>query len=96
MLLYGDEPLAVDHAKDQWLWDVEGNKYLDFFGGILTVSVGHCNDEVVAAADAQLHKLGHTSTLYINEITIKVAEKIAQITPGRLKRCFFTNSGHRG
>ena len=93
MLLYGDEPLAVDRAKDQWLWDVEGNKYLDFFGGILTVSVGHCNDEVVAAADEQLHKLGHTSTLYINEITIKVAEKIAQITPGRLKRCFFTNSG---
>ncbi len=93
MLLYGDEPLAVDHAKDQWLWDVEGNKYLDFFGGILTVSVGHCNDEVVAAADAQLHKLGHTSTLYINEITIRVAEKIAQITPGRLKHCFFTNSG---
>ncbi len=93
MLLYGDEPLAVDRAKDQWLWDVEGNKYLDFFGGILTVSIGHCNDEVVAAADEQLHKLGHTSTLYINEITIKVAEKIAQITPGRLKHCFFTNSG---
>ena len=93
MLLYGDEPLAVERAKDQWLWDVEGNKYLDFFGGILTVSVGHCNDEVTAAADEQLYKLGHTSTLYINEITIKVAEKIAQITPGRLKRCFFTNSG---
>ena len=93
MLLYGDEPLAVERAKDQWLWDVEGNKYLDFFGGILTVSVGHCNDEVVAAADEQLHKLGHTSTLYINEITLKVAEKIAQITPGRLKHCFFTNSG---
>ncbi len=93
MLLYGDEPLAIDHAKNQWVWDVEGNKYLDFFGGILTVSIGHCNDEVVEATYEQMKTAGHTSTLYINEITIKVAEKIAEISPGRLQYCFFTNSG---
>lgn len=93
MLYYGDEPLAVDHAKGNYLWDVEGNRYLDFFGGILTVSVGHCNDEVVEATVAQLRTAGHTSTLYLNEITIKVAEKIAEITPGRLQHTFFTNSG---
>ena len=93
MLYYGDEPLAVAKAKDQYLWDVEGNKYLDFFGGILTVSVGHCNDEVVAATAEQLRTTGHTSTLYLNEITIKVAEKIAEITPGKLQYSFFTNSG---
>jgi 4-aminobutyrate aminotransferase-like enzyme len=93
MLYYGDEPLAVERAKDQYLWDVEGNRYLDFFGGILTVSVGHCNDEVVEATAAQLRTAGHTSTLYLNEITIKVAEKIAEVTPGRLQYSFFTNSG---
>jgi 4-aminobutyrate aminotransferase-like enzyme len=93
MLYYGDEPLAVERAKDQYLWDVEGNRYLDFFGGILTVSVGHCNDEVVEATAAQLRTAGHTSTLYLNEITIRVAEKIAEITPGRLQYSFFTNSG---
>lgn len=93
MLLYGDEPLAIDHAKDQWVWDLEGNKYLDFFGGILTVSVGHCNDEVVEATYAQMKTAGHTSTLYINEITVKVAEKIVSLCPGRLQYCFFTNSG---
>lgn len=93
MLYYGDEPLAVSRAKNQYLWDAEGNRYLDFFGGILTVSVGHCNDEVVAATTEQLKTAGHTSTLYINEITIKVAEKIAEITPGRLQQSFFTNSG---
>ena len=93
MLYYGDEPLAVERAKDQWLWDVEGNKYLDFFGGILTVSVGHCNDEVVQATYAQMKRAGHTSTLYINEVTLEVAEKIAEITPGRLQVSFFTNSG---
>ena len=93
MLYYGDEPLAVERAKDQYLWDVEGNRYLDFFGGILTVSVGHCNDEVVEATARQLRTAGHTSTLYLNEIMIKVAEKIAEVTPGRLQYSFFTNSG---
>lgn len=93
MLYYGDEPLAVERAKGQYLWDVEGNRYLDFFGGILTVSVGHCNDEVVAATAAQLRTVGHTSTLYLNEITIRVAEKLAEITPGRLQYSFFSNSG---
>ena len=93
MMYYGDEPLAVSHAKNQYLWDVEGNKYLDFFGGILTVSVGHANDEVTNATIEQLKKVQHTSALYMNEIVIKTAEKIAKITPGRLQSCFFTNSG---
>ena len=93
MLYYGDEPIAVDHAKDSHLWDTEGNKYLDFFGGILTVSVGHCNEEVVEATYEQMKTAGHTSTLYLNEITVKVAEKMAEVTPGRLQVSFFTNSG---
>ena len=93
MLYYGDEPLAVAKAKGQYLWDVEGNRYLDFFGGILTVSIGHCHDEVVEATVKQLQTLGHTSPLYLNEITVKVAEKIAEITPGRLQYSFFSNSG---
>jgi 4-aminobutyrate aminotransferase-like enzyme len=92
-LLYGDPPLAVSHAKGQHLWDVDGKRYLDFFGGILTVSVGHCNDEVTAATVEQLQKVQHTATVYMNEITIRVAEKIAELTPGRLQQCFFTNSG---
>jgi alanine-glyoxylate transaminase/(R)-3-amino-2-methylpropionate-pyruvate transaminase len=93
MLYYGDRPLAVGHAKGDWLWDVEGKRYLDFFGGILTVSVGHANDEVVDATVAQMRRAGHTSALYLNEITIMVAEKLAEITPGRLRVSFFTNSG---
>ena len=93
MLYYGEEPLAVARAKDQYLWDVEDKRYLDFFGGILTVSVGHCNDEVVEATYEQMKRAGHTSTLYLNEITIRVAEKIAEVTPGRLQVSFFTNSG---
>lgn len=93
MLYYGNAPLAVARAKGDWLWDVDGRRYLDFFGGILTVSVGHANDEVVDATVEQMRTAGHTSALYLNEITIRVAEKLAQITPGRLKVSFFTNSG---
>jgi len=93
MTYYGDDPIAVESAKDHYLWDVDGNRYLDFFGGILTVSVGHCNDDVVEATYAQMRKVGHTSTLYLNEITIRVAEKIAALTPGRLRHSFFTSSG---
>ncbi len=90
---YGDHPLAVDYAKDQYVWDVEGRQYLDFFGGVLTVSVGHCNDEVTQRTLEQLQKAQHTSTLYINEVMIRAAEKVVELTPGRLEKVYFTSSG---
>ena len=43
---YGDQPLVVDRAHNQYIWDIQGKRYLDFFGGVLTVSVGHCNEEI--------------------------------------------------
>ena len=90
---YGDTPLVVDRAKDQYVWDIEGNRYLDFFGGVLTVSVGHCNDEITRRTAEQLQTVQHTSTLYLNEIMVRVAEKVAAITPGRLQKSFFTSTG---
>ena len=90
---YGEHAVVVDRAKDSWLWDVEGTKYLDFFGGVLTVSVGHCNDEVTDAIQAQLRKVQHTSTLFVNEIMVEVAEMLARIAPGRLQKSFFHSSG---
>jgi 4-aminobutyrate aminotransferase-like enzyme len=90
---YYQKPLVADHAEMQHVWDVEGRKYLDFFGGILTVSVGHCNPRITSKIDAQVHKLQHLSTLYPNEQIVALAEKIAQITPGNLSSSFFTSSG---
>jgi len=90
---YYQEPLVADHASMQYLWDVEGNKYLDFFGGIVTIGVGHCNPKVTSKIKAQVDKLQHTSTLFPNEAIVALAEKLAQITPGRLQKSFFTNSG---
>src|SRR5207253_972644 len=90
---YFQQPLVVDRGEMQHLWDLEGNKYLDFFGGILTVSVGHCNPKISSKVNAQVNRLQHTSTLYPNEHIVALAEKIAQITPGNLQQSFFTNSG---
>jgi 4-aminobutyrate aminotransferase-like enzyme len=90
---YYAKPLVADHASMQYLWDIEGNKYLDFFGGIVTIGVGHCNPKVTSKIKAQVDKLQHTSTLFPNEQIVALAEKLAQITPGRLQKSFFTNSG---
>src|SRR5258708_5176495 len=90
---YFEQPLVADRGEMQHLWDLDGNKYLDFFGGILTVSVGHCNPKVASKVTAQVNRLQHTSTLYPNEHIVALAEKIAQITPGNLQQSFFTSSG---
>jgi 4-aminobutyrate aminotransferase-like enzyme len=90
---YYSEALALDHASMQHVWDVDGRQYLDFFGGIVTISVGHCNPRVLARTKAQMDKLQHSSTAFTYEATVALAEKLAQITPGTLKKSFFTNSG---
>ncbi len=91
---YFKEPLVIARAKDQHVWDADGNQYLDFFGGIVTVSVGHCNDEVNAKVHKQIDTLQHVSTVFANEPQVALAAKIASITPeGALTKSFFTNSG---
>ena len=90
---YYSEPLVTDHASMQYLWDVEGKKYLDFFGGIVTISVGHANPRVTSKIKAQIDKLQHASTVFPNEAIVALAEKLAQITPGEISQSYFTNSG---
>lgn len=88
-----EEPVIIIRAKGTSVFDINGREYLDFFGGILTVSLGHCQDEVVQAVNEQMATLGHVSTLYRTENMAQVAETLARITPGRLQKSFFTNSG---
>jgi 4-aminobutyrate aminotransferase len=88
------EPLVVARAKDQYVWDADGKQYLDFLGGIVTVSVGHCNERVNAKVKRQMDTLQHVSTLFANEPQAALAEKVASLTPGgQLTKSFFTNSG---
>jgi 4-aminobutyrate aminotransferase len=88
-----EKPLVADHAHMQYVWDLEGKKYLDFFGGILTISVGHTNPKVTTRIKDQIDRIQHTSTLHTSEALVDLAEKVAQITPGKLQKSFFTNSG---
>ena len=90
---YYKEPLVIERGEGCYLFGKNGQKYLDFFGGILTVSVGHCNPKITAKINEQTKKLQHTSTLYPTENIVNLAEKLAHITPGRLQKSFFTNSG---
>jgi len=90
---YYEEPLVLVEGKGTRLTDIDGKTYLDFFGGILTVSVGHCNDKVNAAVKAQIDRLGHVSTLYPTLPIVQLAETLASIAPGELKKAFFMGSG---
>ncbi|MCB9595482.1 MAG: aspartate aminotransferase family protein [Sandaracinaceae bacterium] len=88
-----EEPTVLTDGKGTRLTDLDGNEYLDFFGGILTVSIGHSNEEVNAAVIAQIQRLQHVSTLYPTLPIVELAEKLAKATPGNLQKCFFTASG---
>jgi 4-aminobutyrate aminotransferase len=90
---YYQEPLALVRGEGMYVWDDAGNRYLDCFGGVLTVSVGHANPKVNEAIIKQVKTISHTSTLYANKPQSDLAEKLYQITPGRLKKSFFTSSG---
>ncbi|MGD9630380.1 MAG: aspartate aminotransferase family protein [Pyrinomonadaceae bacterium] len=90
---YYQEPLALIRGEGEYVWDDQGNKYLDCFGGVLTVSLGHAHPRINAAWKDQVDKISHTSTLYANQPQSDLAEKLAEISPGNLKRSFFTNSG---
>jgi 4-aminobutyrate aminotransferase-like enzyme len=92
-LQYYAEPIVPVSGKGLRLKDADGNEYLDFFGGILTVSVGHANDKVNAAVRAQIDRLSHVSTLYPTLPVVELAERLARITPGRLQQSCFTASG---
>jgi 4-aminobutyrate aminotransferase-like enzyme len=91
---YYKEPLPFVRGEGKWLWDAQGRKYLDFFGGIVTVSLGHCEPRVLAAIEKQLHTLQHVSTLFPTAPIVELAETLAQIFPGeKPAKTFFTNSG---
>ena len=90
---YYEEPIALVKGEGEHVWDEYGNRYLDCFGGVLTVSVGHANERVNKAIIDQTNTIQHTSTLYVNKPQSDLAAKMAEIAPGDLKKSFFSNSG---
>ena len=88
-------PIYVAKAQDAWLEDVDGNRYIDFAGGIGCLNVGHRRDEVIEAVKDQLDRFLHTCvqvTPY--EVYVKLAERMNEVTPGKFpKKTLFVNSG---
>lgn len=87
------EPVMITEGKMQYLYDEKGRRYLDAFAGIVTVSVGHCHPEVVAAVNKQNELLQHTTTIYLNNQIAEYAKELADKMPGDLKVVYFVNSG---
>jgi 4-aminobutyrate aminotransferase-like enzyme len=90
---YYKEPIVLESGRGLRVRDIDGREYLDFFGGILTLALGHCHPGVNAALKAQIDRLGHVSTLYPTLPMAELAERLARITPGRLQKSYFTASG---
>jgi 4-aminobutyrate aminotransferase len=94
LMLYYDEPLEIVSAKGCRVTDSNGRTYLDFFGGVLTTSIGYDVPEVREAVERQLRTgVVHTSTLYLIRSQVELAEKIAGLSGIPDARVFFTNSG---
>jgi 4-aminobutyrate aminotransferase len=93
LAIYYEQPIAIDHGEGRHVWDLEGNRYLDFFGGILTTMTGYSVPEVTEAIKEQAGKVLHTSTLYLSEPMVELAEQIAGLSGIPDAKVFFTPSG---
>ncbi|MFE6890913.1 aspartate aminotransferase family protein [Streptomyces sp. NPDC057694] len=93
LALYYADPIEITHGEGRHVWDAEGRKYLDFFGGILTTMTAHALPEVTKAVAEQASRIIHSSTLYLNRPMVELAERIAQLSGIPDARVFFTTSG---
>src|SRR3954454_10663739 len=87
------DPIELRYGERQYVYDGAGRQYLDFFGGIATVSSGHAIPEITEPIKAQLDRIIHSSTLFLIRSQIELAERLRAMTPPRLNKVFFTNSG---
>ena len=88
---YSRYPVAVVRGKGSRLWDVDGKEYVDLLAGIAVTALGHCNDEVCAALEAQAHKLWHVSNLFYQEEQLELARLL--LSTSHHGKAFFCNSG---
>jgi len=90
---YAREALCFSHGKGEYLWDLEGNRYIDYVAGIAVNCLGHAHPELVKAICEQASRLIHVSNLYQVKEQADLGEALAAIVPAPLGRSFFCNSG---
>jgi predicted acetylornithine/succinylornithine family transaminase len=88
---YARYPLVLDHGEGAWLWDIDGNKYLDFISGIGVNALGHNHPRITRVIQEQAALLIHTSNLYYHRYQGPLAKKLSEVSG--LQRSFFSNSG---
>ena len=87
-------PFVIDHGKGAEVWDVDGNRYLDFVAGIAVAATGHSHPKVVEAIQKQAEKFIHISSDYYHPLWVELGEKLSQIAPfSEPALAFMTNSG---
>lgn len=86
-------PPQIVKGEMQYLHDHENRRYTDFFAGVSVVACGHCNPDIVRRTEEQLRTLQHTCTIYLTQPNADLAQRMAEVLPGTLKRTFFVNSG---
>ncbi|GHH75013.1 acetylornithine transaminase [Kitasatospora indigofera] len=89
---YGTPRIPLVRGEGAKLWDADGKQYTDFIGGIAVNALGTAHPAIVAAVTEQISSLGHISNLFLAEPTVKLAERLIELS-GRDGRVFFSNSG---
>ncbi len=88
---YARAPVQFVRGEGPWLWDEDGDEYLDFLCGISVTNIGHCHPRVVAAVREQVGRLMHVSNLFYTEPSMRLAERLSRSSLGG--KVFFCNSG---
>ena len=88
-----DSWLRISHGEGVYLYDEEGQQWLDACAGVHVVSIGHGVPEIAAAMEAQARKVCFTYARFLTQPQIDLAERIAAMTPGDLNRVFFVSGG---
>lgn len=91
--LYQRFPINISKGKGAIVWDVSGNEYIDCMGGYGVALIGHCNDRVVNAIKNQSEKLITCHMSIYNNVRLEFLEKMSKISPKKLSKIFFSNSG---
>lgn len=91
--VYPKRDLVLVRGKGAKVWDSDGKEYIDCIAGHGIASVGHCNEQVVAAIEQQARQLLSCSVTIYNDTRARFLEKLLSITPRNLKRAFLCNSG---
>jgi acetylornithine/N-succinyldiaminopimelate aminotransferase len=90
---YRKLPMAIERGEGVWVYDSEGKRYLDLYGGHAVSLVGHCHPEVVGALKDQLEKLVFYSNVVYSSTRALASEAIVSVAPSVMDRVFFCNSG---